>query len=75
MGIVKLRIQETAKARGVTTAYQLQVKVGFYPSHAAKLFKNEATNLDLETIARLCDALDCQPGDLLEFVQDKKGKK
>lgn len=28
--------------------------------------------LDSKTIARLCKALDCQPGDLMEYIDDNK---
>ena len=31
--------------------------------------KNGTGGLDAKTIARLCEALDCQPGDLMEYVK------
>jgi len=35
------------------------------------LLANEKTKrVDLAVIARICRALDCQPGDLLEYVPD-----
>ena len=36
----------------------------------AKLSKNEYVSL--EVINRLCTALNCQPGDLLEYIPDNK---
>ncbi|HMM22960.1 MAG TPA: helix-turn-helix transcriptional regulator [Selenomonadales bacterium] len=36
----------------------------------AKLSKNDYVSL--EVIDRLCAALDCQPGDLLEYIPDKE---
>lgn len=39
--------------------------------HAAvmdKLVKNK--NVDITTINKLCNLLDCQPGDILEYVPD-----
>ncbi len=33
--------------------------------------KNGTGGLDSKTIARLCKTLDCQPGDLMEYVPDK----
>lgn len=32
--------------------------------------KNGTGGLDHRTIARLCEAFDCQPGDLMEYVKD-----
>ena len=32
--------------------------------------KNGTGGLDAKTIARLCEVLDCQPGDLMEYRKD-----
>ncbi|MCI8958227.1 MAG: helix-turn-helix transcriptional regulator [Lachnospiraceae bacterium] len=32
--------------------------------------KNGTGGLDSKTISRLCEILDCQPGDLMEYVPD-----
>ena len=42
---------------------------GVHPSVVNKLKKNERVNTD--TIDRLCYLLDCQPGDLMEYVAEK----
>ena len=34
--------------------------------------KNGTGGLDSKTIARLCKVLNCQPGDLMEYVPDKE---
>lgn len=34
--------------------------------------KNGTGGLDSKTIARLCKILECQPGDLMEYVPDKE---
>jgi putative transcriptional regulator len=34
---------------------------------ARRLWYDDAKRLDLDTLAGLCEALDCQPGDLFEF--------
>ena len=34
--------------------------------------KNGTGGLDSKTIARLCKILNCQPGDLMEYVPDKE---
>lgn len=42
---------------------------GMHPSVVNKLRKNERVNTD--TIDRLCGLLQCQPGDLLEYVPEE----
>ncbi len=34
--------------------------------------KNGTGGLDSKTISRLCEVLDCQPGDLMEYVPDNQ---
>lgn len=41
---------------------------GMHPSVVNKLRKNERVNTD--TIDRLCSILHCQPGDILEYIED-----
>ena len=33
--------------------------------------KNGTGGLDSKTISRLCEVLDCQPGDLMEYIPDE----
>lgn len=35
------------------------------------IYNNSATRVDLSVINRICAALNCQPGDLLEYVPDE----
>ncbi len=73
--MVKLRIREAAEARGVTTAYQLQKRMGVQPGMAARLWKGDLEMIALKTLDRLCVALDCELADLLMRVPDKKAKR
>ena len=45
---------------------QLQEKAGITASIMARLAKNETVKSD--TIGKICDALQCQPGDIMENV-------
>lgn len=69
------KIREVAESKGVTTAYQLQKVAGLYPSMAARLFQDDVEKIALETIDRLCEALDCELGDLLVRVEEAKPQK
>lgn len=45
---------------------------GMHPSVVNKLRKNERVNTD--TIDRICELLDCQPGDIMEYIPEDKEK-
>ena len=74
-----LKVRETAEERGVKTAYQLQKKAGIAPSTAYRFFNNKATQLTIETLEKICSALDCNPGDLIvrdgQSARTKQSKK
>ena len=35
----------------------------------------EGGDIDTRTISKLCALLDCQPGDIMEYVPDEKNRK
>lgn len=55
------------KERG-KSEYYLR-KNGISPSILDKL-KHKTGGLDHRTIDKLCELLDCQPGDIMEYVKD-----
>ena len=66
---LKVRIHEVARSRGLTTPYQLQKLTGLSPTNASKIYNNDIVQISIETLGKLCDALDCEPSDL--FVRPK----
>ncbi len=46
---------------------ELSERVGITISNVSILKNGKAKALKISTLARLCEALDCQPGDLLEY--------
>jgi DNA-binding Xre family transcriptional regulator len=62
---VELRIREAAEARGITTAYQLQKKMNVPPGTAARLWRGDMRMIGLDTIDALCEAIGCEPSDLI----------
>ena len=46
---------------------ELSEKVGITMANMSILKNGKAKALKVSTLAKLCDALDCQPGDILEF--------
>jgi len=63
------RLFELLKSRGHSATYWLR-KNGFHSATVTKLRKNQRVNTD--TLSALCALLDCQPGDIMEYVGDTK---
>ena len=51
---------------------ELSERVGITLANLSILKTGKARAVRLETLARLCAALDCQPGDLMEFLPEEK---
>ena len=58
-----------ARARGVSIYHIEQSKVVSPPAIQRM---REGGNVTTKTINALCKALDCQPGDLMEYLPDKE---
>lgn len=63
----KIDVLEALKEKGFTT-YTLRKNNLLSQSTIQKL--REGKGLAWENIERLCELLDCQPGDLVEYVKD-----
>lgn len=48
----------------------LAVEIGITEQNLSLLKSGKVKGVRFETLARLCAALDCQPGDLLEFTPE-----
>lgn len=47
---------------------ELSERVGVTPSNLSILKTGKAKGVRFSTLEKLCEALDCQPGDLLEYL-------
>ena len=57
-------------ARRKMSSGELAEKIGITPANLSILKTGKAKAVRLSTMAALCKALDCQPGDLLEYKPD-----
>lgn len=57
----KMRLKELAAAIQSSEQNLSMIKTG------------KVKGVRFETLAKICDILDCQPGDILEFVRDADG--
>lgn len=67
MAITYSKLFELLRERGHSATYWLRQN-GFHSATVNKLRKNERVNTD--TLDRLCALLDCQPGDIMEYVPE-----
>ncbi len=51
---------------------ELAERVGITIANVSILKNGKAKALKLSTLTKLCEALDCQPGDLLEYRRDEQ---
>ena len=58
---------KTMKAKGITT-YTLIYKLGFSAYTITNLRRNKS--ITMNTLEKLCAALDCTPNDIVKFVED-----
>ena len=47
---------------------ELAERIGISEQNVSVLRAGRARGVRFETLARICEVLDCQPGDLLDFV-------
>ena len=57
-------------AKRKISAGDLAEKVGITPANLSVLKNGKAKAIRFSTLMALCHALDCQPGDLLEFSEE-----
>jgi putative transcriptional regulator len=61
-------------ARRKMRSNDLAAKIDITPQNLSILKTGKARALRLETLDALCLHLQCQPGDILEYVPDKQGE-
>ncbi len=71
---IKLNIKKVAKDRGIKTAYRLQRQANLSPSNASRLYNDDIKQISLDTLGKLCEALECEPSDILVVEKPKKSK-
>ena len=68
-GAVVVRLDELLAWRGLTLT-ELSERVGVTIANLSILKNGRARAIRFSTLAKLCEVLDCQPGDLLGYRPD-----
>ena len=67
--MIKLRLK-VALAKKEMTQKQLAEVTGIRPPTISALCTGRAKHIPLDVLEKICMALDCQPGDIMEYVAD-----
>ncbi len=59
-------------ARRKISSNDLAEKVGITPANLSVLKTGKAKAVRFSTLEKLCEVLDCQPGDILEYKREDK---
>ena len=69
MSSIRLRLP-ILRAQRRLSQRRLAVLAGVRPDTVSALERGESAGIRFDTLARICEALDCRPGDLLEIELD-----
>ena len=65
--IINIDVMLAKRKMSVT---ELSEKVGITMANISVLKNGKAKAIKIDTLDKICRALDCQPGDVLEYVKD-----
>ena len=69
MGTIVLRLDRVMADRKMSLK-ELSERVGVSNVNLSKMKTGKITAVRFSTLAAICEALDCQPGDILEYQKD-----
>lgn len=72
MIIIRLDVMLARRKMSVT---ELSERVGITMANISILKNGKAKAIKLETLNKICQVLDCQPGDLLEYLEDEENER
>ena len=72
--MIEIQLEQLLNARGMT-AYALAKQAGLHQSVIGKFRHNQAKAVRLDVLEKICNVLECEPGELLIRKSEKKSKK
>jgi putative transcriptional regulator len=74
--MIELKIREVSEEKGIGSPFALSQATGLAYATCHNIWNGEPARIGLDTLDRLCEALDCEPGDLLvRSTSAKKAKR
>lgn len=69
--MIRYNLKALCKARGINKPHQFLVRAGFARETASRILNGHSIAFRFDHIERLCEALFCEPNDLLEWKPRK----
>ena len=69
--MIRLTIDKCLKERGITR-YELAKRTEVKFQTIDRYYKNRVVRYDSYILDRICEALDCSPSDIIEYVKDEE---
>lgn len=67
--MIKFKVKVMLALRNMTQK-ELAERTGIRPPTVSAICTGAVKHLPVEALEKICDVLDCQPGDLMEHVKD-----
>ncbi len=67
--MIKFKVKVMLALRGLTQK-ELAEKTGIRPPTISAICTGAIKHLPVDVLNKICTVLDCQPGDLLEYIED-----
>ncbi len=72
--MIEIRLKQLLEKRGRTLYWLAKATGCHYPS-LWRLAESQVSRVTIDALDRICEALQCQPGDLLVKVESRKARK
>lgn len=69
--MIKLRLDRIMVERGVSLS-ELALKVGITNANMSNIKTGKINAIRFSTLDAICEVLNCQPGDILEYVKEEE---
>lgn len=70
--MIKLRLDRIMVDRGISLS-DLAVKVGITNANMSNIKTGKINAIRFSTLDAICKVLNCQPGDILEYIEEERG--
>ncbi|MFC9712394.1 helix-turn-helix domain-containing protein [Paenibacillus sp. NPDC056933] len=70
--MIKVHLSRIMGEKRINIA-ELSRLTGLHRNGIGKLYNEETDGVKFETLDRICEALDCEVQDIIEFIKDEKG--
>lgn len=67
--VIKFKVKVMLAIREMTQK-DLAERTGIRPPTISAICNNSAKHLPIDVLDKMCEVLDCQPADLMEYVQE-----